>query len=221
MKKHNLFPMQAYWLAFAVVLVISISAAYAAPMPPRTLVNHKTQQCAQITPGDECGDVILPPDWEYLDPSAGEKCPENYTLVDLRPEWLHFKASFCCSEGHSGSPGDCQDVILQQAKRQCAFVEDIQKCSGLPEGWEAWGQNCPTGFEWADEVVCMGGESSPVVNATSAAQTEPALTTQLTDTPPAIQTKPAIPAEARNPLFPCASAGLALIALSGWGFRRR
>jgi hypothetical protein len=221
MKKTLGFLIKNSWLAVPVLLVITASMAYAAPMPPRTLVNHKTHQCAQITPGDECGDVILPADWEYLDPNAGEQCPENYTFIDLHPEWLHFKASFCCSEGHSGSPGDCQDVVLQQSRRQCAFVDDIQKCPALPEDWEAWGKNCPTGFEWAEEVACLGSQSSPVVNATSAAQTEPTVTTQLTDTPAAIQTNPATPADTRNPLFPCASSGLALIVLCGLVLRRR
>jgi len=221
MKKTIPFPFKSSWVAFAVLLLITISVAYAAPMPQRMVVNHKTRQCAQITPGDECGDVILPPDWEYQDPSLGEKCPENYTLIDLRPKWAHFKASFCCSEGHSGSSGDCQDVITQPTKRQCAFVEDIQKCSSLPESWKTWGENCPAGFKWIDDMVCIGSESSPVVKATSAAQTEPTLTTQVTDTPPATQTKPTIPPETRNPLFPCASAGLALIVLCGVVLRRR
>jgi hypothetical protein len=221
MKKTIPFPFISSGVAFAVLLLITISVAYAAPMPLRIVVNHQTRQCAHVTTGDECGDVILPPDWEYLDPSLGEKCPDNYTFIDLWPEWTHFKAPFCCSEGHSGSSGDCQDVITQQTKRQCAFVEDIQKCSSLPEGWKTWGQNCPAGFEWTSDMVCSGSESSPVVKATSAAQTVPALTSQLTDTPPANQTQPATPPNARNPLFPCASSGLALIVLCGVVLRRR
>jgi hypothetical protein len=214
-------PLKARWFALAISLVITFSVANAAPMPPRTLINHKTHQCAQITPGDECGDVLLPPDWEYLDTASGEKCPENYAIIDLRPEWAHFKAQHCCSEGHSGSPGDCQDVVTQPNRRQCAFVEDIQTCSSLPKGWKAWGKNCPVGFKWTDEIVCTSNATSPVVNATSPAQTEPALTTQLTDTPPANPTKPTTPPYARNPLFPCASSGLALIVLCGVVLRRR
>ena len=220
MKKSLLIPSRVYWVAFAVLLLISISVAYAAPMPRRTLVNHKTQQCAQITPGDECGDVILPPDWEYQDPSLGEKCPDNYTLVDLRPEWMGFKAPHCCTEGHSGSGGDCQDVVIQQSQRQCAFVEDIQKCSSLPDGWDIWGQNCSIDFKWVEDVVCIGAESSPTVTPTHLEPTETTPAVQLTDTPTATQTEPVGPANVRNPLCPCASLGLVLVALLVVGFRR-
>jgi hypothetical protein len=199
--------------------VITIGVAYAAPMPQRTVVNHKTHQCAQITPGDECGDVILPPDWEYLDPSLGEKCPDNYTLVDIQLKWMQFKSQMCCSEGHSGSRGNCKDVVTEPTKRQCAFVEDIQKCPVLPEGWQAWGQNCPVDFYWTKDVVCTGKESSPTMNSTGGIQTEPASSVQPTETPPAEQ--PTNSPDARNPLFPCASSGLVLFALCGLACRRR
>lgn len=214
MKKNSGLPLKNSWLAVPILLVIAASVASAAPMPPRTLINHKTQQCAQVTPGDECGDVILPPEWEYLDPNSGEKCPDNYTMVDLQPEWTHFSSQFCCSEGHSGSSGDCQDVIKQEAKQQCAFVEDIQKCSSLPEGWESWGHNCPIDFYWTNDVVCITGESSPAKNVTKASQTQPAPVTQLSETPAAK------PADTPNPLFPCASTGVALVVLASVGFRR-
>jgi hypothetical protein len=213
MKKLNYLLNLSIWIAFAIMLATIIHVVFAAPMPLRILVNHKTHQCAQITPGDECGDVILPPDWEYLDASSGEKCPDDYTLVDLRLEWKQFKSQFCCSEGHSGSAGDCQDVVTQPNKRQCAFVEDIQQCPGLPEGWKAWGQGCPFDFYWTQDVVCSGSGSSLSLSATSALKTETAGLAQPTEPPPASQTKPTRSPDTRNPLFPCASSGLALLGL--------
>ncbi len=218
MKKPKYSSIKAAWIAFAILLVMTISVAYAAPMPRRILVNHKTHQCAQITPGDECGDIIMPPDWEYQDASLGEKCPDNYALVDLHLEWKRFKSDLCCSEGHSGSAGDCKDVVTQQSKRQCAFVEDIQQCASLPEGWKAWGQNCPIDFYWTKEVICSA--SSPTIDATGGPQSGPTAMVLPTAPLPADQTQPTGSASARNPLFPCASSGLALLVLFGLKRRR-
>ena len=193
-------------------MISTANAALTAPMPPRTLVNHKSKQCAQIVPGDECGDVVLPTDWEYLD--SGGKCPENYTTIELHPDWVHFKTTFCCSEGHSGSPGDCQDVISQQAGRKCAFVDDIQKCSSLPEGWEAWGKDCPVDFEWQEEVVaCASSENNPTDQATGGTPAGAVSSNEQQPTPPPAQSQTTTTPYARNPLFPCGSVGLALIVV--------
>jgi len=217
MEKSRYSSIKAVGVVFAILLVIAIQVVYAAPMPPRILVNHKTQQCARITPGDECGDVIFPADWEYQDASLGEKCPDNYTLVDLHLKWKAFKSQLCCSEGHSGAAGDCQDVITQKSKRQCAFVDDIQQCTSLPEGWKAWGQNCPIDFYWTKDVVCSA--VSPTMNATAGVPSVPTATIQPTTPPAADQTQPGGSTSARNPLFPCASSGLALLVL--FSLRRR
>ncbi len=213
MKKFKPSPRKAFWLAIGLSMLISINAAYAAPMPPRLLVNHKTHQCAQITPGDECGDVIVPQDWEFLVASSDNKCPDNYTQIDLKLEWKHFKSQFCCSEGHSGSAGDCEDVVTQQSSRQCAFVEDLQQCASLPEGWKALGQNCPVDFSWTDNIACTSKESSPIAKGTGGIKTEPTRSIQPTDTPPAGLSQPTISPTARNPLLPCGSSGLALLGL--------
>jgi hypothetical protein len=112
-------------LKAVLLLFAGAVAVYAAPLPPRWVINPQAQQCARVIPGDECGDIVLPAGWEYQDASSGASCPAGYTEVELRPGWTHFKAQFCCSEGHSGSPGDCQDVVIQPLARQCAFVEDM------------------------------------------------------------------------------------------------
>ncbi len=220
----------------ALVLSLSLSAlmiftyfglTYAAPMPPRIVVNHQTRQCAEIVPGDECGDVVLPPDWEYLDPDAGEKCPESYTLIDLSPDWVHFKVSFCCTEGHSGVSGDCEDVVIRRSGRQCAFVDDINSCANLPDGWKAHRENCPVDFSWAEDVPCSGGEAVQTPVETAQSLTGAAATPGQSGTPPATKGELSTPvsarkpAEARNPLLPCAAPGLALVMLFGAWFVRR
>ena len=206
--------------AFLLFLTLALAAAaLAAPMPPRPLVNHQTRQCAQIVPGDECGDVVLPPGWEYLE--SDQDCPAGYTTVDLRPEWVHFKVPVCCTEGHSGSRGDCQDVVIQQSNRQCAFVEDIQSCPALPAGWETWGQDCPTGFEWVDDLACLDENLSQTSAPASPPPVEPTFTSQPADTPRPAPTEPPPPADVRNPLLPCGSFGLIMLALVGLGFKRR
>jgi hypothetical protein len=217
MKKNLHLPVISFWLAFVFLLVSALWAVTcAAPMPPRQVINHQTQQCADIVPGDECGDVILPPDWEYLDLTAGEKCPDNFTFVELRPDWVHFKVPFCCTEGHSGSSGDCQDVVIQPVKRQCAFVDDIQKCTGLPDGWEVSGQNCPAGFEWVEDVVCTGEEAIQTAIPTTSPLIETTSPAQPAGSPTPTQTGTTV----HNPLLPCFSLGLTLVALISLRFRR-
>ncbi len=206
-------------------LLLIYTLAIAAPMPPSPVVNHQTRQCAVITPGDECGDVILPPGWEYLDEASGEVCPEGYTTIELRPDWAHFKVPHCCMEGHSGTSGDCEDVVIDQSSQRCAFVEDIQNCQGLPDGWEAWGENCPTKFEWVDDVICTGSQADQTQTPTPPSQIERTSTAPGSSSSGGggqISTPVSTEApEARNPLLPCSSAGMLLVAIAGMAYRKK
>ena len=218
MKKNVSLPLIITCLAFSLVLASAVwGVTFAAPMPPRLVVNHQTRQCAEIVPGDECGDVVLPPDWEYLEPTEGVKCPDDYTLVEFYPDWVHFKVSHCCTEGHSGVSGDCQDVVIQQSKRQCAFVDDIEKCTSLPDKWEAWGQNCPAEFEWTDDIACTEAETATTDVPATLLPTETKLPAEQTSIPTPTETEPAT----SKPLLPCLSPGLILAALLGWRFYTR
>lgn len=203
-------------LVVAFVFVLAFTTALA-PMPPRTVVNPETRQCAMLVPGDECGDVVLPPGWEYL--PAGEACPQGYAVIELRPEWVHFKAPFCCTEGHSGSPGDCEDLLIQPEKRQCAFVEDIQACRGpgarLPLGWAipSEGQNlCPGNFTWVEGIACEAGDNSAQSGATPtvALSAVPAASSS-TALPP---TATPAASDRSSPLLPCLPGGA--LALAVW-----
>jgi hypothetical protein len=196
-------------VGLALLLVAGLWAvARAAPLPPRIAVNHGERQCAMFVTGDECGDAILPEGWEYQPPDD-LACPEGYSMVDLRPEWQHFKAPFCCMEGHSGVAGDCQDVVINRLKRQCAFVEDIEACSSLPLGWAAWGKDCPAPFTWTEDVACK-----------AAAQDPPSALTALPLTAPALTPTPVTPLPVRKPLLPCFSFGALLTLTVGIALRR-
>jgi hypothetical protein len=122
-------------LAFVVLVLVPWSTVVAAPMPPLTVVNHDTKECAQIFGGDECMDCFPPEGWEILGVSSEFECPEGYTVIDkLDYTCQGFKSQFCCSEGHSGAHGGCQDMVVDDKAKQCAFVEDITNCA-LPKGW--------------------------------------------------------------------------------------
>jgi len=203
---------------------LSVTVVFAAPLPQRPVVNHQTHECAMITPGDECGDVVLPPGWEYLDEAAGETCPVGYTTIELYPEWTKFKAPHCCMEGHSGVAGDCQDVIIEQSRKQCAFVEDIQSCVGLPEGWEAWGKDCPQGFEWVDDMVCTVSETISTPTVLPQTETIPTLTKPGSESGGMIGTlEPTETTDQPKNLLPCPSVAIITMSLAGVGylFRRR
>ena len=221
MNKTFRLPTKTSLLLSILLLLILNSMTYAAPMPPRPVINHQSRECAEIVPGGECGDVVLPPGWEYLDPDKGEQCPANYAFVELSPDWIHFKVSFCCTAGHSGASGDCEDVVVHQSDQQCAFVDDVRECASLPDGWEASGEDCPAEFEWVADVVCTGSDVDQELTPTVLPRTELASTLQPAVTPSPIPTEPTIPVDARNPLCPCASLGLALVALLSLRFLRR
>jgi hypothetical protein len=127
----------------------------AAPAPPQLMVNHESRQCADYWAGDECMSCSAPAGWEVLEGWRPEvECPDGYTEVEIDLECTHHKVDFCCTEGHSGAAGDCEDVVISRATRQCAFVEDIGQCPSLPGGWEKHGENCPY-YDWAEEIDCL------------------------------------------------------------------
>ncbi|HUW95553.1 MAG TPA: hypothetical protein VMW58_07175 [Anaerolineae bacterium] len=142
----------------AVMILVSFCSAgeraLAAPAPPELVVNHGSKQCAEFWAGDECFSCSAPAGWEILGRLPEAECPDGYTEVEIDRTCSAHKVDFCCTEGHSGAPGDCEDVVINRAKEQCAFVEDIGECPALPRGWERHGVDCPY-YEWADQVDCF------------------------------------------------------------------
>jgi hypothetical protein len=72
------------------------------------------------------------------------------------------KSRACCTEGHTGAPGDCADLIISHRYDQCAFVDDIEGCkpprewTQRPHGRRAEDWLCPASYEWVDDLVCAG-----------------------------------------------------------------
>jgi hypothetical protein len=142
----------------AVMILVSFCSAgqrvFAAPAPPELMINRESRQCAEYWAGDECLSCSAPAGWEILGRLPEAECPDGYTEVEIDRTCSAHKVEFCCTEGHSGAPGDCEDVVINRAKEQCAFVEDIGECPALPGGWEKHGVDCPY-YEWADQVDCL------------------------------------------------------------------
>ena len=147
---------------FAVTLV-SASPEYV------VVVNHTTKECSSMYAGDEC-EICSPREgWQVLEGVFDlEGCPTGYAILDdrpFRPFCTPSKSTFCCTTPHTGSAGDCSDVIVNRATESCAFVEDINACPQLPEGWQAHKTLCPFEYEWVSGIECLSGEGGdPVGN---------------------------------------------------------
>ena len=152
-------------MILALLLALGASA-FAAPMPPHIVANHETQQCATIPGGDECFDCQpASEEWDVLGFADEAECPADYEFVEIDYVCAAFKEQFCCTQGHSGVDGDCEDMVINNWKDECAFVPDISSCT-LPSSWKKpagnetgpnWG--CPTEYEWTS-VECLSEEES-------------------------------------------------------------
>ena len=107
--------------------------------------------------------VLVPAGWEELGMYGDVTCPEDYSEIDLRPECKPFKIARCCTEGHSGAPGDCEDLVVNRILRECAFVEDINAAQ-LSGGWRSRPEDvtvrewvCPDHFTWQEEFLVTNG----------------------------------------------------------------
>ena len=141
-----------------ILLIASWQIVQAEPAPDKLVVNRETKECALIFGGDECMDCLPPAGWEVLGWSYEAECPAAYAFTQVEEICTPFKNEFCCTEGHSGAHGDCDDLVLNNAAQQCAFVEDINACH-LPPDWESksgdvyWA--CPGNFVWIKDLDCF------------------------------------------------------------------
>jgi len=156
---------------FLTLFFIFGQSVFAESLPYEIIVNHNTKQCAEIS-GDECTECFPPEGWEVLGFFGEVKCPQGYTQIELTTEIIckGFKDSFCCTVGHPGGPGDCEDIVVNHVEKQCAFIEDINKCEKLPAGWEkveqdqSLGRICPSlEYEWVSDVGCVTGGGERIV----------------------------------------------------------
>ena len=127
-------------------------------LPPVRAINAETKQCADFFMGDECTSCVLPEGWEEI---RTEVCPPGYAALEGDPFCQSTKGQFCCTDEHSGSDGDCEDLVINNDQKLCTFVEDINKCESLPDRWTAapndgrfLGSSCPSkGYIWLSEYL--------------------------------------------------------------------
>jgi hypothetical protein len=158
------------WLALVgcTLLLAVASSVRAAPLPPNLVVNRDERQCAEIFAGDECMDCFPPEGWEVVGYAHEQACPAGYIFVqDLETTCRGFKNEFCCSEGHSGAHGECEDLVINHRADECALVDEIEGCA-LPGGWEQrpgdlapYEWYCPSGYNWVESPGCQGGGARP------------------------------------------------------------
>jgi hypothetical protein len=135
----------------AILCLLLVGFAFAAPMPLQMIVNNDSMQCARFLPGDECMDCTPPEGWEIL--GAYTSCPENYKLVTVNGNCKGFEVEHCCTEKHTGASGDCRNLIKNDITKECTFVKATTDT--VPEGWQKMPENatssswvCPLGYKW-------------------------------------------------------------------------
>lgn len=150
---------------FFLVMALLASGALAAQAEPQLAVHEPSRECAEFFMGDECTTCTLPEGWEIVN-----ECPEGYREVDERSDCTPRKDNFCCTFGHSGSNGDCDDVVVDELNKQCGFVENITECASLPMGWkspsasQAYGRLCPSiEYTWVNGPVECEKKSVQVI----------------------------------------------------------
>ena len=198
------------------------SPADATPTPPVILVNHSTEQCAEVIHGDDCHWCEPLEGWEVLGYSSGTTCPDGYEDLGyqgMTGQCRAYKNQFCCTD--YSHHGDCEDLVINEAEQLCAFVEEIEGCT-LPEGWTSagdttqWSGRCPVENQWVGDIACVA--STQVVEPTATAQTAAATDTPTaTDMPTAeAAPSPTTPPEPSLVEYPRTGAvWAAIIALAG------
>lgn len=155
---------------FVVLFLLTSSiAVLAAPALPRYGINEQTKQCAEFFMGDECTSCTLPAGWQLIEDF---QCPAGYEEIQMRSVCTPQKNHFCCTIYHSGSGGDCDDLVVNDAEKKCAFVNDINNCNQLPKGWnhaeiiDGWGRVCPSHeYEWLETIVDCEVKTTDNLNA--------------------------------------------------------
>ncbi|MEA3344395.1 MAG: hypothetical protein U9Q16_01820 [Patescibacteria group bacterium] len=142
---------------FAVLSIVIIPCIVFASMAlPRYGVNEETKECAKFFMGDECTSCELPEGWKMIEEF---KCPNSYNKIQINSICTQNKSQFCCTVSHSGANGYCEDTVVNHVEKQCAFVEDINKCEKLPNNWQQaeiidfWGMACPCDYEWIPDTL--------------------------------------------------------------------
>ncbi len=136
-RKANI-PIKSLFVLLCSLMLYPVSTwiAFASPAIPEYGVNHATKECSLFYMGDECTACRMPQGWERLGAGYKDLCPDGYKKVEVSPQCFPSKSQFCCTKGHSGSQGNCKDLVINEKEKKCSFVDDIEKCVTLPKGWQ-------------------------------------------------------------------------------------
>lgn len=145
-------------IIFAVTFILLLSSTvFAAPAMPRYGINEQIKECSEFFMGDECVGCTLPDGWQTIEEF---QCPAGYKEIQKNSVCTPRKNRFCCTGAHSGTVGDCEDVVVNDVEKECAFVENINKCEQLPANWneaeenEIFGSACPSfEYEWLEDTL--------------------------------------------------------------------
>ncbi len=166
--KKGVRPMTALNFFTGLFFMFIPSLILASPLPPVYGVNHQTKECAEFFMGDECVACRLPDGWVVIGRGMKNLCPGGYKTVKVRSVCFPQKNPFCCSKGHSGAPGNCKDLVINEKEKKCAFLDNIEKCRVIPEGWQRpRGENvCPfEGYRWLGNLLtCLDEFAPPMIN---------------------------------------------------------
>jgi hypothetical protein len=148
-------------LLLAVATLFIVTLTLAAPEYV-IVVNHSTKECIHMYAGDECQNCSPVEGWQILEGAVSlEDCPADYSIVEdasLYRRCVPIETTGCCSTPHTGSNGDCRNVIINRTAEECAFV-DVNACPRLSEGWEMHRTLCPFGYTWVTGIECLRGNS--------------------------------------------------------------
>jgi hypothetical protein len=156
------------------MLLVAPEPVVGAPSPDEMAKNDATKKCAEFFPGDECFRCIPTDGWTSVGVIAdGAVCPDGYDMTDTNQVVLnctHLKQERCCGDVFSGA-GNCEDLVINDVKKQCAFVNGgIASCGDdafpptkLPPGWTMQAENpnriwlCPErkNYVWVDNIRCV------------------------------------------------------------------
>ena len=148
-------------LLTVIFVLVPLSISLAEPGLNNVVVNHEENLCyPEFLAGDECQTCHPPEEWTVLGIAGEVVCPKNYRIIsELAGSCTGYKTNYCCSASSSGF-GDCEDLLVNNQEKKCAFVKDIDLCATLPSDWkpasrgEFGAKFCPTGYGWLDNIAC-------------------------------------------------------------------
>ena len=103
----------------------------------------------------------IPAGWATLG-HMNTTCPPGYNETILNLTCTGFKNERCCSQGHSGANGDCDDLLINDVTGQCALIDDAGNCTPSTI-WKKTNETinktaeCPSDYSWIDMKDCPGG----------------------------------------------------------------